>query len=273
VSLGTGGVRRRPRAKLAVGAALVAVLVSAALLAPVLSPCDPLQQDLAGDLAPPSSEHRLGQDKLGRDVLARLLYGARTSLAVGIAAVSGAVALGVLFGALAGYGSPAVDELIMRVTDVLLAFPGILLAIALTAVLGPSERNVVFALTIMGWPSYARLTRAEVRAAASREYVAAAVALGANPLRVTVRHLIPAAWPPLLIQATFGMAGAILAEASLSFLGLGAPPSTPSWGAMLAEGRAFLLLAPHLIVAPGVAIATTVLAINLIGEGLRGDAP
>jgi len=266
------GARRRQRLKLAVGAALVAVLVSLALLAPVLAPCDPLRQDLAGDLAPPSSAHRLGQDKLGRDVLARLLYGARTSLVVGSAAVSGALVLGVVLGTLAGYGRPAVDELIMRVTDVLLAFPGILLAIALTAVLGPSERNVVVALTVMGWPAYARLTRAEVRAAAGREYVAAAVALGAHPLRVALRHLIPSASTALLIQATFGLAAAILAEASLSFLGLGAPPPAPSWGAMLAEGRSFLLLAPHLVVAPGIAIATTVLAINLVGEGLRGDA-
>jgi peptide/nickel transport system permease protein len=162
----------------------------------------------------------------------------------------------------------------MRATDVVLAFPGILLAIALAAVLGPSARNVVIALTVMGWPPYARLTRAEVRAAASRDSTRAAEALGATPLRVALRHLLPSARPALVVQATFGVAGAIVAEASLSFLGLGPPPPAPSWGAMLAEGRSFLLVAPHLVIAPAVALGVTVLAIQLLGDALRaGRSP
>jgi peptide/nickel transport system permease protein len=260
---------RRSRAKLRFGLCVVGLLCGMALLAPLLSPCDPLKQDLAGNLAPPSLAHPFGQDKLGRDVLARLLFGARLSLAVGLAAVSGGLLLGVGFGALAGYGGRAIDETVMRLVDVLLAFPGILFAIGLAAVLGPSERNVVLALAIMGWPAYARLVRAEVRDAATREYVAAAEALGSQPLRVALRHLVPAARRALLVQATFGIAGAIVAEASLSFLGIGASAASPSWGAMLAEGRTFLLLAPHLTIFPGVAIALTVLAINLVGEALE----
>jgi len=250
---------------------MLLLLCLAAIAAPLFCSHDPLHQDLAGDLAPPSAAHRLGQDKLGRDVLARVLYGARLSLSVGLAAVLGAASIGVVLGAVAGFGRPLVDEAVMRTTDVLLAFPGILLAIALAAVLGPSERNVVVALVVMGWPAYARLVRAEIRSAAARDYVAAAVALGAHPVRTLIGHLLPAALPALLIQATFGMAGAIVAEASLSFLGLGAPPPTPSWGAMLAEGRSFLLVAPHLLLAPGAAIVLTVLAIQLIGDGLRGE--
>lgn len=253
------------------GGAALLVIVGLAVLAPVVAPHDPLRQDLARHLEAPSRAHPLGTDRLGRDVLSRLLYGARLSLGVGAAAIAGALTLGVVVGTLAGYGGRAGDELLMRGTDVLLAFPGILLAIALAAVLGPSARNVVIALTVMGWPAYARLVRAEIRAAAARDSTRAAEALGATPLRVAVKHLLPSARAAIVVQATFGVAGAIVAEASLSFLGLGPPPPTPSWGAMLAEGRSFLLIAPHLVVAPAVALGTTVLAIQLLGDGLRGD--
>jgi peptide/nickel transport system permease protein len=266
--------RVRPRQwpwRTIVGGALLAVLALAALAAPIVAPGDPLRQDLAAHLQPPSRAHPLGTDRLGRDVLSRLLYGARLSLGVGAAAVAGALAVGILIGTAAGYGGRIGDELLMRATDVLLAFPGILLAIALAAVLGPSARNVVIALTVMGWPSYARLVRAEIRAAAARESTRAAEALGATPLRVAVKHLLPTARPAIVVQATFGVAGAIVAEASLSFLGLGPPPPAPSWGAMLAEGRSFLLIAPHLVIAPAAALGVTVLAIQLLGDGLRGD--
>lgn len=254
-----------------VGASLLLILATLAVSAPVVAPHDPLRQDLALHLDPPSRTHPLGTDRLGRDVLSRLLYGARLSLAVGAAAVTGALAIGIVVGTLAGYGGRLGDELLMRGTDILLAFPGILLAIALAAVLGPSARNVVIALTVMGWPAYARLVRAEIRTAAARESTRAAEALGATPLRVAVKHLWPSARAAIVVQATFGVAGAIVAEASLSFLGLGPPPPAPSWGAMLAEGRSFLLIAPHLVIAPAAALGVTVLAIQLLGDGLRGD--
>jgi len=259
----------RPPRRLVAGACLLLALVAAALLAPAIAPYDPLRQDLANHLEPPSRQHPLGTDRLGRDVLSRLLFGARLSLAVGTAAVAGALAIGLVLGTLAGYGGRATDEIVMRTTDVLLAFPGILLAIALAAALGPSARNVVIALTVMGWPPYARLTRAEVRAAASLDATRAAEALGASRLRIALRHLLPSARPALVVQATFGVAGAIVAEASLSFLGLGPPPPAASWGSMLAEGRSFVLVAPHLVIAPAMALGVTVLAIQLVGDGLR----
>ena len=265
-----GRGRRRPW-RTTVGASVLLLLATLAVCAPLVAPHDPLRQDLALHLEPPSRGHPLGTDRLGRDVLSRLLYGARLSLAVGAAAVAGALAIGIVVGTLAGYGGRLGDELLMRATDVLLAFPGILLAIALAAVLGPSARNVVIALAVMGWPAYARLVRAEIRTAAARESTRAAEALGATPLRVAVKHLWPSARAAIVVQAAFGVAGAIVAEASLSFLGLGPPPPTPSWGAMLAEGRSFLLIAPHLVIAPAAALGVTVLAIQLLGDGLRGD--
>jgi peptide/nickel transport system permease protein len=239
------------------------------LSAPWLAAHDPLATDLGARLAPPRAAHPLGQDALGRDVAARILHGARISLGVAGAAVLIALVVGVTLGASAGWAGGWLDELLARVIDVLLAFPGLLLAIALAAVLGPSVRNVVLALSLLGWTGYARLVRAEVAALRRREFVQAAEALGARPLSVVARHLLPLAAPALLVQATFGMAGAIVAEASLSFLGLGAPPPRPSWGGMIEEGRAFLLVAPHLTIFPGIALASTVLALQLLGDGLR----
>jgi peptide/nickel transport system permease protein len=257
------------RLSLRAGAATLALLLATAVLAPWIAPYDPTAQSLAEDLQPPSLEHPLGQDKLGRDQLSRLLYGARVSLQVGTITVAVSLAIGVLLGAAAGYGGGAVDFWIMRMVDVLLAFPGILLAIAMSAVLGPSIGNVIIALSLMGWTGYARLVRGEVLGLRRREHVEAAIALGAPSGRVLVRHVLPLLAGPLAVQATFGMAGAIVAEASLSFLGLGVQPPTPSWGAMVNEGRQFLLVAPHLTLYPGLAILATVIGLNFLGDGLR----
>ena len=185
------------------------------------------------------------------------------------AAVGLSLAAGTVLGCVAGYAGGWVDEALTRVIDVLLAFPGLLLAIALAAVRGPSLPNVVLALSVLGWTGYARLARAAVMSLREREFVAAARALGARPVRIVARHLLPLAGPVLLVQATFGMAGAMVAEGSLSFLGVGAPPPLPSWGAMIDEGRPFLLVAPHLVVFPGLALALAVFALQLLGDGLR----
>jgi peptide/nickel transport system permease protein len=258
---------RRGRGAVATGAAVLLVLALAGAAAPLLAP-DPYATDLGARLAPPRSAHALGQDSLGRDVLARVLHGARNSLAVGATVVALSLLVGVAIGAAAGYFGGWFDEAAARVIDVLLAFPGLLLAIALAAVLGPSLANVVLALSLLGWTGYARLARAEVAALRQREFVQAAQALGAGPGRIVVCHLLPLAAPVLIVQATFGMAGAIVAEASLSFLGLGTPPPLASWGAMIDEGRPFLLVAPHVVVWPGLALAATVLALQLAGDGL-----
>ena len=259
---------RRGRGAVATGAAVLLALALAGAAAPLLAP-DPYATDLGARLAPPRSAHALGQDSLGRDVLARVLHGARNSLAVGATVVALSLLVGVAIGAAAGYFGGWFDEAAARVIDVLLAFPGLLLAIALAAVLGPSLANVVLALSLLGWTGYARLARAEVAALRQREFVQAAEALGARPGRIVVCHLLPLAAPVLIVQATFGMAGAIVAEASLSFLGLGTPPPLASWGAMIDEGRPFLLVAPHVVVWPGLALAATVLALQLAGDGLR----
>ncbi len=251
------------------GGGLLLVLTALALLAPVLAPTDPFLTVLDGRLAPPGYEHLLGQDTLGRDVLTRLLYGARISLSVAGATVALSLLVGVSVGAVAGYCGGWVDELLARVIDVLLAFPGLLLAIALAAVLGPSITNVVLALSLLGWTGYARLVRTQVAALAQQDLALASRALGASPVRVVIRHLLPLVVPALAVQATFGAAGAIIAEASLSFLGLGAPAPEPSWGAMLNEGRGVMLTAPHLTLAAGAALALTVLAFNRLGDGLR----
>lgn len=264
-------MRGRRHGRRAVGAAAVALVVLGvvAATAALVSPYDPLATDLDHRLHAPALAHPLGQDTLGRDVLARVLHGARISLAVGASAVLLSLTLGVALGASAGWAGGWLDETIARLIDVLLAFPGLLLAIALAAILGPSVVNVVLALSVLGWTGYARLARAEIASLRRREFVQAAEALGAPPRRIVLRHLLPLAAPALLVQATFGMAGAIVAEASLSFLGLGAPPPLPSWGAMIDEGRPFLLVAPHLTLFPGAALAVTVLALQLLGDGLR----
>lgn len=251
------------------GAAVLTLLLIAALLAPAIAPHHPLRQNLENDLIAHSADHWLGTDKLGRDILSRTMYGARISLSVGLATVALSLAIGLGIGSLAGYCGGWIDLLLMRLVDILLAFPGILLAIAFTAVLGPGLDHVVLALCLIGWTGYARLVRGEIIALREREFIQAARALGGSPKRVIARHLLPNLLAPLLIQATFGLAAAIIAEGSLSFLGLGVEPPTPSWGSMLNDGRQFLLVAPHLTTYPGLAIMVTVFALNLVGDGLQ----
>ena len=230
---------------------------------------DPAAQDLAQRLDGPTWAHWFGLDELGRDIFSRVLAGARISLIVGVVVVSVSSAVGTLLGSVAGYFGGHVDEAISRIIDILLAFPGLLLAIALVAVLGPSLTNVVFALSLIGWVGYARLVRGQVLRAREFEFVQAARALGATTPRILIRHVIPTALPAVMVQATLGMGGAILSEASLSFLGLGVQPPTPSWGTMLNAGRTHLLDAPHLTIFPGLAIAVLVLGFNFLGDGLR----
>ena len=251
------------------GAAILLSLLFAALGAPLIAPYNPLRQDLANDLIAYSSDHLLGTDKLGRDILSRTIYGARISLSVGFVTVALSAAIGFVTGSIAGYFGGWIDLLLMRLVDILLAFPGILLAIAFTAVLGPGLDHVILALCLIGWTGYARLVRGEIIALREREFIQAARALGGNPKRVILRHLLPNLLAPLMIQATFGLAAAIIAEGSLSFLGLGVEPPTPSWGSMLNDGRQFLLVAPHLTTYPGLAIMITVFALNLVGDGLQ----
>jgi len=251
-----------------IGGAIVTALVGVAIFAPFLSPYDPYTIDLTSELEGPSPSHPLGQDKLGRDILSQIIYGARVSLLVAITVVGCSLALGTFIGALAGYWGGIIDSLIMRAVDVLLAFPGILLAIALTGILGPSLRNLILALSLLGWVGYARLVRGQVMAERSKEYVLAARSLGAGPFRVIFSHILPNVMAPVTVEATFGMAGVILAESSLSFLGLG-PQDVPTWGRLLNEGSHFLLFAPHVATFPGLAIMLTVLGFNFLGDGLR----
>jgi peptide/nickel transport system permease protein len=252
-----------------IGTAVVLVTVLAAIVAPWAGPYDPAEQELALRLERPSVAHPFGLDELGRDIFSRVLAGARISLFVGLTVVGISSVVGILLGSVAGYFGGWIDDLISRAIDVLLAFPGILLAIALVAVLGPSLGNVVMALSVIGWVGYARLVRGQVLKSRELEFVQAARALGAGTPRILFRHVVPTTLPAVMVQATLGMAGAILAEASLSFLGLGVQPPTPSWGTMLNGGRLHLLDAPHLTIFPGAAIAVLVLGFNFLGDGLR----
>lgn len=254
---------------LRIGAVLVALSFLAAAVGPAIAPYDPAHQELALRLTAPTIAHPFGLDELGRDILARVLAGARISFLVGLTVVTVSAVVGTLLGAVAGYFGGLADDLISRLIDTLLAFPGLLLAIAIVAVLGPSLMNVLIALTLIGWVGYARLVRGQVMRTREFEYVHAARALGASPRRILWRHVIPTAIPALMVQATLGMAGAVIGEASLSFLGLGVQPPTPSWGTMLNGGRAHILDAPHLTIFPGIAIVLLVLGFNFLGDGLR----
>ena len=254
---------------LRLGTAIVVIVTAGALFAPWLMPFDPAAQELARRLEGPTILNLFGLDELGRDILSRVLLGARVSLLVGITVVGISASVGTLVGAVAGYAGGRIDMAISRVMDVLMAFPGILLAIALVAVLGPSLTNVVLALVVIGWVGYARLVRGQVLRAREFDYVLAARALGAATPRILIRHVLPTALPALTVQATLGMAGAILSEAALSFLGLGVQPPTPSWGTMINGGRGHLLDAPHLTIFPGIALAIVVLGFNFLGDGLR----
>lgn len=250
------------------GALLTVALIFIALAAPLLAPFDPDAQDTSRRLEAPSTQHLLGLDDLGRDVLSRIVFGARVSLRVGFSVVVIGSLIGVALGAVAGYFGGAWDVTIMRICDILLAFPGILLAIALVAVLGPSLNNVILALAAINWVGYARLVRGQVLKVREMEYVTAAKALGARSPRVITRHVLPNVINPVIVMATLGLAGAILAEAALSFLGLGVQPPTPSWGAMLTSGRQYLGIANHLAIFPGAAIMLAVMGLNFLGDGL-----
>ena len=260
----------KPRQSPLLAPLLVTGVVVTAVLAPWLAPCDPLAQDLARNLEGPSLAHPLGLDKLGRDVLSRMIHGARASVEVGLLSVAVSLLIGVAAGAAAGLGGKRADLAISSLVDVLMAFPGMLLAIAVSAALGPGLTNTIIALAVIGWTGYARFVRGEVLRLRDREHVEAARALGLGKLTIFRRHIFPLLLAPLIVQTTFAIAGAIVAEAGLSFLGLGIQPPSPSWGSMLNEGRSFLMVAPHLTVFPGLAVTFTVLALNSLGDSL-GD--
>ncbi len=259
---------REARRALMLAAFLTVGFFLPAVFAPLLAPFDPMAVDLSGELQPPDASHLLGRDQQGADILSRLIHGARISLTVGLATVTVSSLLGVAVGLLAGYAGGWVEQLLMRLVDVLLAFPGLLLAIALVAVLGPGLGNVVIALSALGWTGFARLVRGQVLVIKNLDYVQAAESLGANHLRVMRRHILPNIMAPVLVQSSFAIAGAILSEASLSFLGLGVPAGMPSWGAMLSEGRYVLFEAPFVSIFPGTAIMLVVLGFNLLGDAL-----
>jgi len=229
----------------------------------------PNRVELDAILAPPGESSLLGNDDLGRPVLDRLIVGARTSLLVGLGVVAISFILGTLIGSLAGYAGGATDLVVTGVIDVFLAFPGMLLAIALAGALGPGIDNLILALVAVGWVGYARLARAQVLSLAHRDHVVAARALGRDPMSIVVRHLIPLALAPLLVEATFGVSATVVAEAGLSFLGLGVQPPDASWGSLVRDGVAHLLVAPHLVLAPGLALFLVVLSMNLLGDALR----
>ena len=266
---GIGRIARRDR--LAIIAALVLVAaVLAALLAPWLPLLDPDTVDTPNRLRPPLTPgHRLGTDEFGRDLLARLIWGARVSLLAGVATAAAAMAIGVTLGILGGFYTGWVETVVMRLTDILMAFPYILLAIAIVAGLGPGLRNAMIAIAIVGFPIYTRLVRGVVLSLREREFVEAARALGANDPLILVRHILPHLLSPVIVAFSLDVGAKILATAGLSFLGLGTQPPTADWGSMLATGRQFVVLSPHVVLLPGLAIFVIVLALNLVGDALR----
>ncbi len=263
-----GTVRRHPR--ILVGGLIVITLALAAILAPVIAPFNPIEVDPSRALQPPGPPHLLGTDDLGRDVFSRVIYGARVSLTVGVISVSIGLVVGVTIGLTAGYLGGAVDLLLMRVIDALLAFPALILAISITAALGPQIQNAMIAIGIVAIPAYARLTRAQVLSVREHEFVLAARALGAPPLRVVLRHILPNIVNPLIVQATLSTAFAILQEASLSFLGLGSQPPNPSWGQDIYYSQRYLAnLKWWMSLGPGLAIFLAVFGFNFLGDALR----
>ncbi len=261
-------VRRQPLGT--AGVFLLLIFIICALFAPWLAPEDPAQLDLTGRLMASSATHWFGTDELGRDILSRTLYGARISLIVAVSVVGLSLAIGLVAGGLAGFYGGWTDTVInIYVSNAFLALPGILLAIAFVAFMGPGLVNVILALSISGWVGYARLVRAQVMAIKEREFVEAARALGASDFRIMSRHVLPNILQPLIVQAAIGMAGAVLAEATLSFLGLGIPPPAASWGSMLNDARSHLFDSPHLVFFPAMAVMLCVLSFNFIGDALR----
>jgi len=268
-SAGRALLRRVRKNRLAFsGFAFISLILFAALFAGSLAPYDPLTMVVPDRLQSPSLTHLMGTDNFGRDIFSRVLYGARLSLEVGLAVMLVTVAVGVAFGMLSGY-FPRLDNTIMRVMDGMMAFPAILFAIAIMAVLGPKTVNVVIALSVVYAPRTVRIVRAAVLAVKALDYIEAVRAQAAGHLRILFRHILPNCLSPLVVQATFNFAYAVLAEASLSFVGAGAPPPTPSWGNILSEGRMYMQGASWITIFPGLAIAITVLGLNLAGDGLR----
>jgi peptide/nickel transport system permease protein len=254
----------------AIGVLLVAVFVLCAIFAPWLAPQDPARIDLPNRLDPPSAHHLCGTDEVGRDILSRLIWGARISMFVGSSVVAGSLVLGLIIGSLAGYYGGRIDRFVnIVVMNAFLSFPGILIAIAFVAFRGPGIFNLVLALSLGGWVGYARLVRGQALAVREKEFVEAARALGAGDLRIVLTHILPNIIQPVIVQAAIGMAGAVLAEATMSFLGLGVPPPTASWGSMLNDARSHLFDAPHLVIFPAVTVMLAVLAFNFIGDALR----
>jgi peptide/nickel transport system permease protein len=260
--------------KASFGLAIVALIVIAALLSPVLAPYDPELQNLAARLLPPMSSsgdayHVFGTDQLGRDILSRLIYGARVSLLIGISASMLAGTFGITLGLIAGYFGGRIDDAIMRLSDVQLALPYILVALAILAIVGNSLFNIIIVLSGTQWVTYARVVRSSVLSVKEQEYVQAARTLGLTNTRIILRYILPNVFAPAIVIATFSVAQTIVAEAGLSFLGLGVPPSVPSWGGMLADGRTYLVVAWWLVTIPGLAISLTVIGVNLFGDWLR----
>lgn len=252
-----------------IGFIVIGVFLFAGLLAPLISPHDPLAANLPNRLARPSSQNFLGTDELGRDVLSRIMYGARISLVIGTVSVALGLFLGAPLGAISGYYGGKIDLITQRFIDVLLAFPGMLLAIMVVSVLGVGLWNAMIAIGIVSIPVYTRLVRGSVLTIREQEYVQAARALGASDARIILRHIFPNALAPIIVQSTLQIASAILWAAGLGFLGLGAQPPLPEWGAMLSRGRVFIRVAPHAMLYPGLAIMFSVLGFNLLGDGLR----
>jgi len=248
---------------------LILLFVIAAIFAPLIAPYSPIEQNLLQRRQPPSRQHWMGLDEVGRDVFSRLIFGARASLQVGLLSVSLAILVGSILGALSGYLGGWVDQAIMRVMDILLAFPGLLLAIAVVSILGPGLMNMLYAIGFVSIPVYARIMRASVLAIREQDFVMAARAVGVPEHRMLLRQILPNCLTPIIVAGTLGIATAILDAAGLSFLGLGAQPPMPEWGTMLGEGRGSVFTAPHIVLFPGLAIMLNVLGFNLLGDGLR----
>jgi peptide/nickel transport system permease protein len=251
------------------GVIIIFLLVFIAIFAPFIAPHDPVDQELKNRLSSPSIEYPLGTDHLGRCILSRLIYGARISLPIAMTVIGITFAIGVTIGAISGYLGGATDEIIMRIVDVLLTFPGLILALAIIAALGPGICNAGIALVVVGWAGYTRIVRGSVLSVKEKDFVEGVRALGASDFYILARHILPNVIAPVIPLAMLGIGYVVLAVAGLSFLGLGAQPPMPEWGAMLNDGRAFMRSAPHLMIFPGLAIMVTVLAFNLLGDGLR----
>ncbi|MGM0779510.1 MAG: nickel transporter permease [Bacillota bacterium] len=252
-----------------VGGSIVLIYIILAVLAPLISPYDPYEIDLVNKLQPPSSDHIMGTDDKGRDIFSRILYGSQLSLAVGFVSVFIGALFGIVLGIISGYYGGWVDTIIMRFIDVLLAFPGLLLALAIVSALGPSLINVMIAVGVFSIPTFARIVRGSTLSVKKMEYIDAIRVLGASDLKIIFVHILPNILSPIIVQGTLRLATSILSVAGLSFLGMGAQPPTPEWGAMLSDGRDFLFTAPHIALFPGIAIALIVLGFNLFGDGLR----